>query len=244
MKKISNWLFNNNLELNKKWWHRFFKVLFIITVVSLTIFIIILLINSYSRIVNQWNYVDTVTARLNSSNYSGKIVSIKQLYSNDEVISTINDVYTKGYYPNLNNKKYLLPFSVIFLDDTINFCSDKLDKQIREIASNNNIKLFSTTNPTLYSLSTDVNKFISNLGTTKCVMIDSYSVENDNGTINKYTFLRPVDIYEYSIFKYKNNLIGYILAIIFSIIGLWMCVLMVQVIYYKIIMYIIYGNKK
>lgn len=244
-KKISNWLLKDNLELSKKWWHRFLKVLFILSVISLSIYTITLLVNSYPRIVHQWNFTNTLSGKLSSSDYTGKTVQIKDLYSNEEIISD-NDIYTKDYFPNLQDKDYLLPFSPIFLEDTTSFCSDKLDKQIKEIVNKNDIKLFSTTNPTLNTLSNNIDAFNSYLyqNNIKCVMVDSYSVENQNGDTSKYTFLRPVDIYEYSIYKYENNFSSFILSIILSLLGLLLYVFVIIFIYKKVILYIVYGNKK
>lgn len=246
MKKITKWLFREDLDLKSRWWHRFLKVLFILSVISLAIYAVVFLVNSYPSIVNQWSYANTVSGKLNSSDYTGKIVSINELYNDEEIISD-SDLYTDEYFPNLKDKELLLPYyPPIFVVDTESFCSDKLDKQIQEIASNNNIKLFSTTNPTLNTLSTNIDAFTSYLSQNniKCVMIDSYSIENDNGTTSQYTFLRPVDIYKYIIYKYENNFIGFIFAILISLIGLLVYTFIVLFVYHKIILYIIYGNKK
>ncbi len=245
-KKIKIWLLKDSLELNKKWGHRLLKVLFILSIISLTIYVFILLSNGYPRIVNEWNFVNNIAGKLNSKDYSGKVVPIKELYNDKEIISD-SDIYTKDYFPNLDNKDLLLPYSSpIFVEDTESFCSNKLDEQIKEIASENNIKLFSTTNPTLNTLSNNIDAFTSYLynNNIKCVMVDSYSVENDNKETSKYTFLRPVNTYEYNIYRYENNFMGFILSIIFSIIGLLLYIFITLFIYNKIILYIIYGNKK
>ncbi len=245
MKKISAWLYRDNLELSKRWWHRFLKVLFILSVISLAIYAVVFLANSYPSIVNQWSYSNTVAGKLNSSDYAGKIVPINELYNDEEVIGD-SDLYTDGYFPNLEDKELLFPFSPIFVADTESFCSNKLDKQIKEVAIENDIKLFSTTNPTANTLSTNIDTFTSyiNQNSIKCVMIDSYSIENDDGSTSKYTFLRPVDIYKYIIYKYENNFIGFIFAIFISLIGLFAYTFIVLLVYHKIILYIIYGNKK
>lgn len=244
-KKISSWLLRDSLELNKKWWHRFLKVLFIVSIISLTIYTITLLTDAYPRIVNQWDFTNTLAGKLNSDNYSGKIVKVNQLYNEEEIISD-SDIYTKDYFPNLKDKDYLLPFSPIFLEDVESFCSNKLDKQIKEIANKNDIKLFATTNPTLNTLSNNIDAFTSYVynNNIKCVMVDSYSVENENEITSKYTFLRPVDIYKYNVYSYENNFIGFILDIVLSIIGLLLYIFIILFIYNKIILYIIYGNKK
>lgn len=244
--KIKKWLSREDLNLKDKWWHRLFKVFFILSILFLFILVITFLNNSYSRIVHNWEFVNTVTGRLNSNDYSGKIISIKKLYSDNEIIND-GDMYTKDYSFSLNDKDYLLPYyPPIFLENVESFCSDKLSAQAKEIAYTNNIKLFSTTDSSFERLFTDINRFTSylNLNSIKCVMIDSYSITNDNGTMSKYTFLKPVDTYKYSIYKYQNNFLGFILNIILSIIGLILYTFVVLIIYNKIILYIIYGNKK
>jgi hypothetical protein len=244
-KKISAWLLRDRLELNKKWWHRFLEVLFIISIISLAIYAVIYLVNSYTSIVNRWSYSNNVSGKLNSSNYAGKIVSINELYNDKEIISD-NDLYTNGYFPNLKNKELILPNHPLFLADGKSFCSNKLDKQIKEIATENDIKLYSTINPTRNTLSTSIDAFTSYLyiHDIKCVVVDSYSIENDNGVTTKYAFLRPVDTYNYIIYKYENKFFDFILYILMTIIGLLLYTFVILFIYKKIILYIIYGNGK
>lgn len=244
-KKIKDWLVRDDLELDKKWWHRFFKILFILSIITLVIYMATLLINSYSRIVNQWDYVNTLTAKLNSSDYSGSVVSMKELYGEQEIISDSN-VYTNNYFPSLENKDLLLPISPIFLENVESFCSDKLDRQIKEIVSKNEINLFSTTNPSFDKLSNNIEEFNNYVGINdiNCVMIDSFSFENKDEVIVNYTFLRPVDIHDYVIYKYKNNFVGFIFNILISVIGVLLYIGSILFIYNKIILYIIYGNKK
>lgn len=253
MKKITNiykktkiWLLKDSLELNKKWWHRFLKVLFILSVISIAIYVVVFLFNSYPSIVNQWSYANTVSGKLNSSDYTGKIVSINELYNDEEIISD-SELYTDGYFPNLKDKDLLLPYSSpVFVAGSESFCSDKLDKQIKEIANKNDVKLFSTTNPTLNTLSNNIDAFTSYLynNNIKCVMVDSYSIENNNKETSEYTFLRPINTNEYIIYKYENGFMGFILSIILSIVGLFLYIFAILFIYNKIILYIIYGNKK
>lgn len=246
IKKIYSWLIKDSLGLNKKWWHRFLKVIFIVSLISLAIATIVSLVNSYPSIVNEWNYSSTITGKLNSSDYSGKIVQINQLYGEEEIISD-NDIYANDYFPNLNDKELLLPYSSpIFSTDMESFCSNKLDKQIKEIAEENDINLFSTINPTVKTLSPNIEAFILYLNTNdiRCAMVDSYTMENDDGTTYKYTFLRPVDTSEYSIYKYKNNFTGFLSTIFLGLIVFFVYFFVVIFVYNKIILYIIYGNKK
>lgn len=250
-KKISTWLFRDNLELSKHWWHRFFKVLFVLSIISLAIYSAITLVDSYERIVNRWNYVESLSKRLSDENHSGQIFSIKQLYKDDEVI-TEKKMYGDDYYPNIANKKYLFPTEAMFLLEadysTDNFCSDELYKKVENIADINKIILFSPTDPTRRSLSADMGAFTTylknNSFSIKCVMINSYTVERDNGTETKLTFLEPINTYEYNIYRYNNGLFAFVLCFFLALIGLLIYTLAVTLVYYKIILYIVFGSKK
>lgn len=179
--KITNWIFKSKTDLSKKWWHRFFKVLFILITIAFGIYLIAFLSNSYTQVVHQWSYVDTVSSRLSKGPYSGKVVSIQELYEQNEVIS---EDYPSQMNFGIADKEYLQPFSPIFLEDSENFCSDELDKHIDNVASTNNIRLFSNTNPTFERLYADADVFSTylknNSYSVKSVMLDSYTITNDN----------------------------------------------------------------
>ncbi len=246
MKKINNWLFKSKVDLSKKWWHRLFKVFFIVAIIVFVIYLISFLSGSYSQVRNQWSFVDILSARLSKEPFSGKVVSIKDLYEKNEVIS--EEKYPSKMSFSLADKSYLQPFSSMFLENgqSENFCSDELYTNISNIASTNNINLFSTTNPTFKTLYPDVDKFTTylknNAYNIKCVMVDSYSITNENDKISTFTFLRPVETSAYSIYSYKDNLSGFILSIFFSIVVFLLCLLFTILIYYKVFLYIIYGK--
>lgn len=243
MKKITNWIFKSKTDLSKKWWHRFFKVLFILAIIVSGISLATLLTNSYTQVVHQWSYVDTVSSRLSKEPYSGKVVSIQELYEQNEVIS---EDYPSQMNFGLTDKEYLQPFSPVFLEDSENFCSDELYKHIDNVASANSVRLFSTTNPTFESLYANVDVFSTYLKNSsysvKCVMLDSYTITNNNDTTSTFTFLRPVETSDYSIYSYKDNLSGFILYVALSIVFFLFCILCTILIYYKIILYIVYGK--
>lgn len=243
MKKITNWIFKSKTDLSKKWWHRFFKVLFVLAIIVSGISLATLLTNSYTQVVHQWNYVDSVSSRLSKEPYTGRVVSIQDLYGQNEVIS---EDYPSQMNFGLADKEYLQPFSPIFLEDSENFCSDELYDHIGNVASTNNVKLFSNTNPTFERLYSDVDVFSTylknNSYSVKCVMLDSYTITNDNDTTSTFPFLRPVETSDYSIYSYKDNLSGFILYVLLSIVFFLFCILCTILIYYKVFLYIVYGK--
>lgn len=242
MKKIKSWLLRSDLELNKKWWHRLLKVIFIISIIILTIYFAYILINSYQETVNKWVFTDTITSRLKK--YPNKLISIHKIYNEQEIISEGN-IYARGWYPNLKDKDYLLPVSIIALKNGENYCSNDISRKIETITNQNNIKLFSTTNPTIKTLFPNINTFISylNENSIKCVMIDSYTIEENNNNL-VYRFLRPIDTYNFSIYEYKSDLHIFIYQIIALIVFIFIYTIAILFMYYKVILYIIYGSKK
>lgn len=246
MKKIKNWIFKSKIDLSKKWWHRLFKVLFILSFIVVSLFVMTFLSNSYSQITHQWMFVDGLSNRLSDAPYSGKVLSINELYSADEVIS--EEMYTSKMNFSLEGKDYLEPLSAMFLDDyqSKSFCSNKLDENIKNIAETNNIKLFSAVNSTLRTLSSDIDAFTKylkdNSYSISCVMIDSYTTTDDNGETLKSVFLKPIDTAKYNIYEYKNNLLGFILNVLLSIAFLLFCAICTIIFYYKVVLYIVFGK--
>lgn len=243
MKKIISWIYKSKVDLSKKWWHRLFKVLFILATVVSVICLITFLSNSFTRVVHQWDYVDTLSSRLSKEPYSGKVVSIKDIYKENEVIS---EKYPSEMNFSLADKEYLQPFSPIFLEDSQSYCSDELYKQIGNVASTNNVRLFSTTDPTFERLYSNIDTFTTylknNSYSVKCVMKDSYTITNENDTESVYSFLRPIETSKYSIYSYKHNLAGFILYTLLSAVFLLFCIVCTVLIYFKIFLYIIYGK--
>lgn len=246
MKKITNWIFKSKEDLTKKWWHRLFKVLFILGIVAFSIYLITTLTNSYNQITHQWNYVETFSNRLSEEPYSGQVFSVQELYSANEVIS---DEESYEMDLRLGAKGLLLPSNTImFLDDykSEHYCSNELDKHIEDIADENNIELFSDLNPSLGGLYSDVDTFTNylrnNSYTVDCVILDAYTVTNDDNTTSRYRFLKPIDTSDYTIYEYENHFPNFILYILFSVVFFFLSILVVMLIYYKVIMYIIYGK--
>ncbi len=245
MKKIINWIFKSKIDLSKKWWHRLLKVLFFLLIIVSAISLISFLSNVYTKAVHQWNYVDGFSSRLGKPPFSGKVASINDLYGENEVIS---DEFPSLMNSSLGNKQYLEPSSPLFLKDgqTKTFCSDELYKHIADIASANSTNLFSKTDVTYEGLYADVDAFTKYLGTNsygvKCVMIDGFTITNEDGTPSIISFLRPIETYKYVIYSYEYNLVGFILGVLWSIALYLLFILCVLLLYYKVILYVIYGK--
>lgn len=244
MKKLKNWLYRPDLELNKKWWHRLFKVVFILTIIISSISLITYLGNSYTQVVNQWNFIDTLSGRLSNDSYTGKVVSIRGLHNVNEAIS---DDYPGGW--SLDDRRYVEPFSALFLpeDEGQTFCSDNLSENLENIAVTNNIRLFSDTNPSAYKLYDDMGTFSTylknNSYSVKCLFIDSFTISNEDGSDTKLTFLRSENTSDYSIYQYKDNFLGFVLLTLLSVFAFLFGVLLVLIFYYKVFLYIVFGGK-
>ncbi|MEN9551647.1 MAG: hypothetical protein RI935_24 [Candidatus Parcubacteria bacterium] len=252
LQKIKNWIVRDDLDLSAKWWHRLLKVLFIISYLLVAFYFLNLLANSYSSIINRWVFADVLSSRLLKPEYTGKVFSIYELQKDNEVISTLDQVYSKdGYSPSLEAKETLRPYSSLFLvsnPPVQSFCSDKLPEKVKDIALMNNIKFFSDENPRFDKLTNNIDSFISYLDsksfTIKCVMVDSYTIVNNDSTESTYKFLRPVNTYDYSIFRYEDGKLLLLLAIVIGVFFYFISIFICLVIYYKIILYIVFGSKK
>jgi hypothetical protein len=247
-KKIVNWMFRSKIDLSTKWWHRLFKVLFVVIILTSAVFLIIFLSDSYNRIVHQWHYVESLSSRLASDSYSGRAVPLKDLYEENEVITDREQLSGTSF--SLADKEYLQPYSPIFLEDiqqSKSFCSDKLYEHIDDIASTNNIKIFSTVEATPSRVYSDVDAFITYLENkflfdTNCVMLDRFTRYNDDDTTTMISFIRPVDTSRYIIHSYRYSLDRFIFMTLSSIAFFLFCILCTILIYYKVILYIVYGK--
>jgi hypothetical protein len=247
-KKIVSWMFGSEIDLSTKWWHRFFKVLFVMTILTSAVLLIIFLSDSYNRIVHQWHYVESLSSRLGDSLYSNKVVPLKDLYGEDEVITDREQL--RGTSFNLADREYLQPYSPIFLEDiqqSKSFCSNELYEHIDDIASANDIKIFSTVEATPSRVYSDVDAFITYLENkflfdTNCVMLDRFTRYNDDDTTTMISFVRPVDTSRYIIYNYRYSLDRFIFMTLSSIAFFLFCILCTILIYYKVILYIVYGK--
>jgi len=246
IKKISDWIFKSKVDLSKKWWHRLLKVLFIILIIASSIYGAMIIVDSYADITHNWKYETSLSERLSDESFSGEVFSVNDLYSANEIISD-EPSYSMNY--SLDDKKWLSPTDLLFAKDPEEtFCSDELHNHASKIAEANNVYLFSNTTPSLNELYADVDVFtsylISNSYRIKCLIIDRYSSYTAGSLDYKYTFLRPIDTFDYHIYEYENNLSEFILYVVGSILFSLIYILIAILIYYKAILYIIYGKFK
>lgn len=248
--KIKTWILRDDLNLNNRWWHRFLKVVFVLCLVLYAVYLGSLLFDSYYRIVNRWEFKNVLAGRLSDSVHTGKVFAINDLLGDHEIISTLDQVYSKGgFSPSYEQRLMLNPYSPMFVlsnPPVQTFCSDRLSDNIKDIAIKNNIRLFSEENPRVDRLTSSVDSFISYLSpfTMKCVMVDSFTIVNDNGSESKYVFLRPVNTYDYGIYKYEDGTLVLILAVVVGILAYIFSIFIALVLYYKVILYIVFGAKK
>lgn len=154
----------------------------------------------------------------------------------------------------LDDKRTLFPPSAMFLKDyeDKSFCSNQLAIHIEDIANRNDINHYSPLNETFMDLDTNVEIFKdylrANSRIVNCVMIDSYTIVDreeittGNGERTRYKFLKPINTSDYIIYRYENNFWGFVLFALSFLAILLLSIIGAMLIYYKVILYIVYGN--
>lgn len=224
--KLKSLLFRDNLELDKKWWHRLVKVIF------LSLFFLISIV-SYIAVV-----ADPDTELLSKHNTSVKntLYQFTENYKGEDYENTIPKFFEQnGNFGVLVDKKieYVSSYSL-----GKSFCLKTPEKYLDGIAKiiYTNIPLktgksFSSTQ-TLEWFSKETEKNFYEDITRKCYLFDA----NDD--------IKNIEDLSKKIISYKPNAIFYIEAtLLISLIALISFVLF-ALIYYRLILYIVYGNKK
>lgn len=253
MKKIKDWLFKSKVDLSKKWGHRLIKVLFIIAVICSSFFAIATLEENYLDIVNRWDYAESLDSRLRSETYTGKLVLIDDILKENEIIRTLDEM--SDVYGRESNQVSRVSGSFFANISNLNkeaFCSDKLGKHIEVISRKNSINLFLLINPEYkYTYSKplittdDISLFqthLQNTYGTNCVAVDKL-FEKINSTQIETPILTPVNTNNYIIFEHKKSVLDFMGFTLYLVSMLLFATLVIIVIYYKVILYIIYGNQ-
>lgn len=215
MKKISNWLFREDLDLNKKWWHRALLSLYFISVILSLVVIIIISFDD-----KQYIKVNPI-----SEYYNSRAVRLEEIVES-------NPNYKLGYvnyFSEYSNSTYEIYRKNTFCSKNITDGLDTYtvgDKKVSDFMVNRKYVDVKTLKESLLSTKTE------------CITIDSFGDYN-----NRIYFIEPYDdademwFYEYSFLKTLLNTfmyVGYAILVFLSIL----------VFYYKIILYIIFGSKK
>lgn len=227
-KKISTWIFRDSLELSKHWWHRLIKVIF------LSLFFLIA-IGSYIALI-----ADPDTELLSKHNVSVKntLYQFTENYKGEDYDNTVPKFFEqKGNFGVLKGNKieYVSSYSL-----GKSFCIKAPEKY-----QDNIIKIFyedyksklsyGKIPESLEGFSNAIKNTIFEDTTRKCFMYD-ISTYNEE--------LKNIENLSSHIINYRPNVIFYIEAtIVVPLIALLSFVLF-ALIYYRLILYIVYGSKK
>ncbi len=245
MSKIKAWLFRSHTDLTKKWWHRMFKVLFIVSTVLYTFYICSFLIDSYPTIVNKWDFLEHLRTRLSVDEFKGKLVSLNEVLGEDEVIAENYKDLQQGW--SIDDKDYIVPIGILgYQQGKSIVCSDQLEKSLIPFVAKEKIVFYSPIDYRIDNLYVGLPKFIDYINSPEnnilCVATDSYTIENHDNTTSVYKFLKPIDTRDFYIYKYKFDIASFIYVILLSIASIVIVPFIVIITYYKIVLYIIYGN--
>jgi len=234
MKKFFDKFFRKDLELNKKWWHRLFKVIRIVILVAIAVFLFIWMWPSFDwEIIYKW----TIVERLPENWYYW----VKKLINWNEYLYITNTISLQKWKYKENKK--ILEES-LWRDPTI-FCSNNWTTDyLYKIQNEWNLSLYKNNNDKI--LITDI---LSDLGS-KCIWImtsntwnDSIRVYNSKTKNNENITLVEDWWYIYEIIE--PNIV--LILILYLLKVLWILLWIIAIsftIYYQWIIYIIYWNKK
>lgn len=229
MKKILNWLFRESLELNKHWWHRLIKVIF------LSIFFLAS-IASYIAVIYA---PDRELMREHNITIKNTLYSFTENYPKGDNLNTVKDFFDQdGEYGLLLNGKVEY-ISLSSLGKAL--CVKTPEKYLDGISEmllpvyKENLSYEQSQKVTLSDFTEHIRKQFSEDTTRKCYFFD---LDTYDENLKKITNLSA------NIINYKPNIIFYIEAtIVIPILSvLWF--IFFALMYYRVFLYIIYGNKK
>ncbi|MBD3272836.1 hypothetical protein GF385_00595 [Candidatus Dependentiae bacterium] len=227
-----NNFFRKDLNLKKRWWHRLFVVLFFASFI-LALYTIYDTFNS--PIIPQYEIVDSVNDRITTD-----VKQIQELKKPNEIVEELHDRPGASYHLNVPTDKTLY-------DDI--FCSNDLENKVADVQNKTGIRtlfirdMYGRNDVPIETFTNYIRK-----NSIKCLLPDAYTHYDINGQEDgKLKFLEPIGqdslYYKDLVFYKKSNLLTtlYILKISLLVIAGFVAVV---ILYYKVFLYIIFGNKK
>lgn len=234
MKKI-NWaiFFRKDLNLQDKWWHRLLSIIFIL---SFILFISFNIVDFSTHDifrggqVNQWKKVSSLSDRITSD-----IKPISALLKTSEKIGDNNRTYVLNDEPD--------EYYRIILNDV--YCSTELVDDYKEIESSRNIgELYIMENNYRKKITSEVFSNYIRQNEIKCLIVDAYSSPNNKSL----SFLQPDRSYQDNWTFYQKSTtktLLYFLEMIPIVLGISLIIFLgIIIIYYKVVLYVIFGNKR
>jgi hypothetical protein len=222
--------FRKDLDLSKKWWHRLLVVFFF----SILAFISFQIFNwaaeyakGYSKQQNISEYInDDIQSLsklpLNNKNYARYVISRSNPYKEK------NDIYFENY-------------------KDIAFCSNKLVNNLDNLlVQNGGIEKWDFYSGEMLDrkkLSLNEFKQYLKIENIKCVALDSYTGRYSESVpmVVVYTSIKDLSFYEFSTLKTFGNVLYYVFIDAYFV---WLGALFIIILYYKVVLYIIFGSKK
>ncbi|MFA5132182.1 MAG: hypothetical protein WC444_02530 [Candidatus Paceibacterota bacterium] len=233
MEKIKSWLFRESLELNKHWWHRLIKVIFI------SLFSIIA-IASYISIIF---YPDRAFFSKHNIVIKNTLYQFTENYNGEDSNNTIPTFFKQeGEFGLLvdGSIDYISEYSLGKIEEGT-FCVKNPEKYLEGISKvlySSYLKTLSYEKAQATSLDifSDVIKKQFNEDKSRKCYFHGISFYDQN--------LKDVTNLSSAIINFKPSIIFYVEATIIVPILAFISFLFYVLIYYRLILYIVYGNKK
>lgn len=228
--------FRKDLNLENRWWHRLLSIVFI------SLFLIFIAYNvaifSTADIfrggqIQQWNKNGALSERIVSEvKPISAFVEDGEKIGENEGTFTLNDRQGE-YYNGILNDVY---------------CSTELSNNLEHIKSERKVKnlfirnLFGTNDVPLETFTNYIKQ--NNI---RCIIVDAYTTYDSSGQIDgKLSFLEPTKEYQDNWSFYEKSPVNtaiYFLEMILTVIAISVVIFAIIIlIYYKIVLYIIFGN--
>lgn len=229
MKKVFSWLFRDSLELNKRWWHRLIKVLFISIFCLAAIAIYISLITDPSR-----EFLGKHNIHVRNNLYE-----FTENYTGEDYENTIPKFFAqKGQFGLMveNEMEYV---SAYLLGNS--FCMKTPEKYldgITKVLYPDFVKGLSYEDKgsaSIEKLGEYLKKQFYEDTTRKCYF---YDLNDYDENIKKVTNLSR------NIINYQPNAFFYAEVTLVYAIAIFLAFLIFAAIYYRVILYIVFGSKK
>jgi len=222
---MKNNFFRTDLNLYGRWWHRFLFIIFIICFIAL-------LGVSISSSVDDAQFPKYSKVGMLSERMDDKIRLIGDLVKPDEKIA----VYEHNLYGSYNGESFYSKNGG-WLSKQEYYCSKNISDNLEEVVAKTGINFFNNSTGFI-----QLNEFAKYLSQNKanCVSVNSYNALDSSETRKKLMWGLEADdmaVWKVSIAK---SIFSILQQIFFIVLGF----LIVMVIYYKIVLYIIFGSKK
>lgn len=222
---MTNNFFRTDLNLKGRWWHRLLFIIFIIAFITL-------IGVSISSSIDDAQLPKYSSVGMLSERMDDKIRLIGELVKSDEKVA----VYEHNLYGTYNGKSFYSGNGGWLLKQEY-YCAKNISNKVEEISAKTGVNYYKG-DLDLVQLN-EFKKYLSQ-NNANCVSVNSYNPLDNSETRKKLMWGLEADdmvVWKVSIAK---TIFSILQQIFFIVLGF----LAVIVIYYKIILYIIFGSKK